>query len=483
MNKVILLMVLSLSILLTLSCQNAVNDTTNNTPNVGGEDTDNAESIPEDPYEKFKDSVGEHNFNGEEFKIQVFDNANNNLTVDVETETGDPYNDAMYRRNRDIEERFNVVIKQIITSDDGLAKTKSTIIAGDTESFDIFLARCPNALSVWQEGLAYSYDDIPYIDLSKPYWIQSANKTLTLKGNQYVAIGDFNINAYFLSHTIIFNKGMIGNFNLDNPYNLVNNEKWTFDKMEEMMKVVINDVNGDGIMDDNDRYGYLANPKEVLPSFWIAADTFSVGKDSDDIPYLAMGSEKFITAFDKTFNILWDSGAYYKVAGGPDIPENAIKMFGNNQSLFMDMTFIILHKIRGMETDFGIIPYPKINEAQNDYVSRIEYYMTFNVPVITLQLERAGIMLEVLNSYSATSIIPVFYDNALKAKAARDEESEKMIDLILRTLVVDIGDTTLCDKIRDGFVAKMFETNDRNLTSKLASTETIIQNFIEKIPQ
>jgi len=338
-------------------------------------------------------------------------------------------------------------------------------------------------LNAWQEGLTYSYDDIPYIDLSRPYWLREANKTLTLRGNQYTALGNLNINAYCLAHAIIFNKAMVVDFELGNLYNLVDNGKWTFNKMEELMKVVIDDINGDGVMDENDRYGYLAHPKEVLPSFWIAADTYSVGKDSEDLPYLAMGSEKFVTAFDKTFNILWDSGAYYKVAGGPDIPDNAVKMFANNQSLFMDMTFIVLQRIRGMETDFGIIPYPKLNEAQDDYVSRIEYYMPFNVPIICPDLDRAGIMLEVLNSYSATSIIPVFYENSLKAKGTRDVESESMIDLIFNSLVVDIGDTTLCDKIRDGFVAKMFETNDRNLASKLASTEEIIQNFIDKIPQ
>jgi hypothetical protein len=275
---------------------------------------------------------------------------------------------------------------------------------------------------------------------------------------------------------------MIQNFGLEDPYKLVNEQKWTFDKMEEMMKTVIADLNGDGIMDKNDRYGYLAHPKEVLPNFWIAAGAFSVGKDSNDIPYLAMGNEKFMNAFEKTFSILWDSGAYYLGQGGPDIPQYAVEMFSNDQSLFMDTTFFVIERMRGTETDFGIIPYPKYDEAQKDYVSRIEYYYTIQVPITNPDPERAGVMLEALNSESSKTIIPAYYEVALKTKYARDEESSQMLDLILSTLVVDIGDTTLCDKIRDAFMANMFEKNNRNLASKIESTEKIIQRFVDKIP-
>jgi hypothetical protein len=136
-----------------------------------------------------------------------------------------------------------------------------------------------------------------------------------------------------------------------------------------------------------------------------------------------------------------------------------------------------------MEVEFGIIPYPKYDEAQPNYVSRVEYYMAMQVPVTNPDLERAGVMLEALNGESAKTIIPAYYEIALKSKYARDDDSAQMLDLIFNTLVVDIGDTTLCDKIRDAFMAAMFEKNDRNLASKIESTEKIIEKFIEKIPQ
>jgi hypothetical protein len=252
--------------------------------------------------------------------------------------------------------------------------------------------------------------------------------------------------------------------------------------MEELMKPVIHDLNGDGVMDRNDRFGYAAHPKQVLPSFWIAANVFSVGKDENDIPYLSMANERFFDAFNRTFEILWDSGAYFMGGGGADVPQWAMDMFSNNQALFIDTTFFAIERMRNMEIDFGILPYPKLNQVQENYVSRIEYYYTTQVSIINPNPERAGIMLEALNSYSAKTIIPAFYEVALKTKHARDDDSAEMLDLILDTLVIDIGDTTLCDRIRDGFMASMFENNNRNLMSRIESTERIIQRFVDSIP-
>jgi hypothetical protein len=250
--------------------------------------------------------------------------------------------------------------------------------------------------------------------------------------------------------------------------------------MEQMMKAVIHDLNGDGAMDENDRYGYLAHPKEVLPNFWIAAGAVSVGKDESDMPYLAMGSEKFLTVFERTFSMLWDSGAYYLAKGGMDIPEDAIEMFSNNQSLFIDSTFFAIEGMRSMETDFGIIPYPKYDEKQPDYVSRVEYYMAQQIPITNNDPERAGVMLEALNSESAKTIFPAFFETALKTKYARDDESAEMLDLIIRTLVIDIGDTTLTHIFRD-VLGRNFVKNDRDLVSKVNNMEREMKSFLKSI--
>ena len=91
----------------------------------------------------YNDSLGEYNFNGEDFKIQTFENENVHLRIDTEEENGDLFNDALYMRNRTIEERFNVVIKEKLVPDFDHGNTRKVILSGDSTAFDIFIERCP----------------------------------------------------------------------------------------------------------------------------------------------------------------------------------------------------------------------------------------------------------------------------------------------------------------------------------------------------
>lgn len=460
----------------------------NSIPNVDGDRTSGENSAigeitTENLMEKYQDGLGEYNFNGEKFKIHTMNTGGVHYLADAEEETGDVLNDAIYRRNRVIEERFNVVINQVLM-DDNFAQPRKIMVSGDSSAFDILHARAPDALTFWQDGLVYSCGDIPNIDFSKPYWSQYANKSLTLKGSQYIALGEFNISAFDLAHVLIFNKNMIQDHSLENPYSLVKEGKWTFDKMDEFMRQVITDLDGNGIMDKNDKYGFLSEEREVLPCFWISSGEFSVKKDETDTPYLAIGEERFLSVFNKVFEITWDNGAYFSAKDHTStLPQSIRDMFSNGQSLFMNMTFFYMESMRTTETDFGVLPYPKFDDNQENYFTRVEYYNAVQVPLTNSDTERAGVMLEALNSYSAKYVLPAYYDISLKTKYSRDEESAEMLDLILSIRVIDIGDTTLCDKIRDNFMWSMFENNKRDLVSQVEKTQGVIQKFIDKIPQ
>ena len=148
----------------------------------------------------------------------------------------------------------------------------------------------------------------------------------------------------------------------------------------------------------------------------------------------------------------------------------------------MDSSFHHVQQLRSMETDFGILPYPKYDEAQERYYSRVSYYNAPIVPVTNNNLELTGALLEYFNYISSETVIPAYYDIVLKSKTSRDNESQAMLDLIFDSRVVDIGDTTLCADIRDGFVQTMFRTNDRNLASKLPSAQAKMDSFLSKMP-
>ena len=150
--------------------------------------------------------------------------------------------------------------------------------------------------------------------------------------------------------------------------------------------------------------------------------------------------------------------------------------------MFMDTSLFFIESLRDMESDFGIIPYPKFDEAQTEYYSRVSYYWANVVPTTNTHLEMTGAILEAFISYSARYVVPAYYDIALKTKYSRDEESVAMLDLIFENRVVDIGDTILCADIRDGFIFQMFDKNNRDIASQLAKKEKTIQKIFDKMP-
>lgn len=473
--KKLTVIVICLSVILSL-----VSCATTGTPAGSTTETQIVSTQPVETTDPYADDLPEKDYEGYEFTICSFENINVHSIAVVEGENGEYLNDALYKRNKAIEDRFNIKLKEI-PNKDGSSIVKKSVQAGDN-AFDIATVRCTDAVTYWQQEIAYNYNDLPVIDLSKPYWDQSINPMIAIGGVQYTAVGAFNLTSYDLTYALLFNKKMIEDYSLDNPYELVKSGKWTFDAMDTMMKAVVSDVNGDSKMDETDRYGYLAHPKQVLPDFLIGAGELFVSKDDKDIPVLSMNGDRFNAVFNKVFEITYDNNAWYRKDGTADVPEHCITMFSNGQSLFMDVSFFYIESLRGAETDFGILPYPKFDETQADYHSRLTYYIPTVVPVTAPDLERTCTILEALNSESARTVIPAYYEVVLKTKYSRDEESADMLDLIFAKRVADLGDTTLCDKIRDAFVYEMYKKDDRNLTSRVERAAATIDAFIKKLP-
>lgn len=422
-------------------------------------------------------------FNGETFTFAIYENANTNNHMLVDEEDGDTMNDAIHKRRRMTEERFGITLEELVF-DDNAAKFRAPIMSGDN-SYDIGNIRCTDALTFWQDGIITPASDLPYVDIDKSYWNRAFNDSLTLCGQQYIAIGDMLTSTHDLTYALAFNKKLADNYNIGDIYSLVRDGKWTFDQMLAMMKTATQDANGDTIMDENDNYGYCAHPKNVLLSFWIAAGEMSVKKDENDLPYLAMGEERFTNVWNKVFDMTYGAGTYFKPDDNDwnDVTDAQRKLFTNNQLLFMDCSFYYAQLLRSMETDFGIIPYPKYTEDQNRYYSRVAYYNAPVIPISNDRFELVGAVLEYFNWASAETVIPAYYDTVLHGKVVRDEDSREMLDIIFDARVVDIGDTTLCANIRDGVVFDMFKKENSNLSSKLPSLEKVIDKFLSKMPE
>ena len=445
------------------------------------DDSNIAEETTDDIY---ADDLQEQDFGGAPFKIAMQDAFWLTLLYDAEEEIGEPMNDEVYRRNRRIEERFNIEISQELIEYGTLNATFRKNVGAGIEAHEIYLLVDRDALTFGAEGMVYKIAEIPNIDISKPYWSQSMNKSLTIGGELMFAYGAFNLTVYDYTHVMLFNKQMISDLQLESPYELVKSGNWTFDKFSEMATAATRDLDGDGIMDENDIYGFVSLAKYILPSFWVAAGVESISKSSDDIPqFTLIGDEKFASIIDKAFAMTYDNGSWFRgdAKNDANISEIGDKLVINNQTLFSNCTFKKIGDLRSMETDFGIIQYPKYTATQDKYYTFVEGGNPGIVPITASNLQMTGTILESLNAESAKTVIPAYYDISLKTKQARDEESVEMLDLIFENRIYDLGNTLWCNFFRDGMFLTMFEKNDRNLASQLEKVEPVINAEIDKV--
>ncbi len=479
MKKRILCMLLASMMLLT-SCAESTANGDETSSAAGGNDAAAPETQPETETEATPDLPEGLSFTGSSFTFGVMDNPNARNMIVMEEITGDALNDAQYNIIESAANQLDVEIKQhVVTSSyPGTDQVRNMIAAGD-DSLQVVNVFCVAAPTLLAEGYLRDYADVPYIDLSKPWWDSRVNEALELGGLRYAAIGDLSITTHDLTYILLFNTELINNHQLERPYDLVFSGEWTMDKMAEMMNIARRDTDGDGNMGPKDTYGYLAHPKMVLPSFWIGAGETSMTINTEGVPELTVTDERFLSVFDKIFEITYGMETYL-VSSGNDVPQTNIDMFQQGQSLFMDCSLFWAGSLRDMETDFGIIPYPKYDSTQELYNCRVSYYMPPVLPTTIQNLDMVGAVLELTNYLAKKEVTPAYIEGALKGKYARDEESIAMIDLILSNRVVDLGDTLYCSNVRDGFFAGMFSNKNQNLTSQVKTVEKVLKRSVEK---
>ena len=156
----------------------------------------------------------------------------------------------------------------------------------------------------------------------------------------------------------------------------------------------------------------------------------------------------------------------------------------SDQALFCNTTFggIFKATLREMESDYGIIPYPKHDETQTTYYSRVEGGCPYSVPSKrVIDTSFAGAMMEASSVNSYISVIPVYYETALKTKYSRDEQSGKILDMMMSNRVYDWGDTFFTSYVRDGFVFKAFNNGKPVSASDIESNKKKVDAAIEKV--
>ena len=450
---------------------------------VASEETAVEEETEEEGY---LDDLPEITFNGSDFVIYNGNELSNTwwLTnyIDFTEDSADALESAIYHRNRSVEERFDILISETIQANSVI---KEVIAAGDG-AMDLCLLSGSNSFSMAQSGSLYDQRQLDNIDLTKPYWDQCIIEDLTFAGKLYHTAGDFLTTHHDGCKPFFFNKGLVEDYNLQNPYDLVDDMKWTIDAMKTMVTQVSDDLNGDGEMNDRDRWGLLSYAGAIYPALVFGTGEQYTKIDEEGKPVIAFYSDRFVQACEAIADMTHANGetVFYDanrentlgVSSNHRVQEI---MFPNNQALFWCESLAWSKALRDMELDFGIITSPMLNEEQGYYSNYPSSgFFGTNVPVSVKDLNMTTIVLEGLNSMSRNTVRPTYYDVMLKSKLSRDEDSGRMLDIIFDSLTYDVGVVYGLAGISDK-VTTMLSNNAIDIASFYASNQKLLNKSFE----
>lgn len=433
----------------------------------------------------YQDNLGTYDYQGEDFHFLLYGDGDpyNWSEVDVLTdgENGETINDGIYARNLALEERLNIKVTGQFSLQANSLLTKA-VQAGDT-TYDAAFLRLSEAGVPTAAGALYDFNDVPHIDQKKAYWDQSIIRDLSIGGHVYMMTGDISTIDNQATWIMMFNKTMIAEHDMTSPYTLVQEGKWTIDVFSSMTKDISADLNGDGNYTMNDMYGLSTTMDTAYGLFYASGLTF-ISKDENDMPYYNLD-------MDKATNVLKLSGEIFN-EGNRTLLSDRIKneidnvitgirnAFVEDRALFYAEVMFHVANLRQMEADFGIIPQPKYDEAQEHYITFVNPAGSYlAVPAAVKDLDRTGVVLEAMASASYQYLTPAYYNTALQQKYARDNESSEMLDLLLQNRVYDLAMIYGWGNITQGY-ADLVQKNNSDLASMTAKREKQVVKAIDK---
>lgn len=452
-NRYVALLLLAAMLLGTVACSQSTDDsatppdddTSVTSPATENEDGTTEEEEPEEePVEEAETlDIEVKDYDGQTVNIVLAGNWEFNDFI-AEELTGEGINDAVYETNSTVANLLNVnfhVDNQSGQTSSGTGSGYQLIdnmVMSGTHDYDFGEIGTYDVSTLAYTGKLLDLNEVNNIDLSKSWWDPKANDQLSIAGMMFYSTGDAVILDNTCTYVIMFNKEIVTNYHLDNPYELVNSSQWTYDKFIEMGNAVASDMNGDGIYDSEDAYGLLVWVDSVIGMLHASGGRFATVLEDGTIE-MTLNSERNFDVLSSYVSARNSPMAAF--LGSTMATDEAQAAFVEGRCLFYTRHMDAVSWFRELEADFGILPYPKWDETQADYCNTMHAYGNsfLCIPLTAADPDMSGAVLEALSYYGQQNITPAYYDSTLKGKYFRDDESGEMLDLIFSTRFFDVG--------------------------------------------
>lgn len=403
-------------------------------------ETVETEAVPENDMEARKlvsDNLPDKDFGGEDFTILGYDFTYGYMYA--EELNGDVFNDALFNRNTGVAERFNVNMNILGEADyNGTSQIIKTAVLSGEDTYDLVAYHYVQMGNDLLSDVYLNFRDVPYINFENPWWNSSTENLLTYKGRTFLAFGSLDLTTISQASCFFYNMSMGEQYEMEDIFSLVMEGKFTIDKVAEMGKIVYKDVDGNGVKDATDQYGYGFSRKGDADGYLQSFGKKLVEVNDDGSMALDRYYDEKLVSIMEKLNALqsneewvWSEDAWN--VGFNRFVENTL-LFGHG---YIAMT---QWGMRDSEIDYAVLPVPKWDEAQDNYYITVGGSGDAQAVLRTASnLEKIGIVTEALNAESWKTCEAAYYENTIKYKSTRAEENVEVLDMMMESRIFDFG--------------------------------------------
>ncbi len=402
----------------------------------------------------------------------------------VEDQSGESVNDAVFRKNANVQEQFGVTLEFFgipgaYEQQKDFVNTCINSLQAGADAYDLFCGYSMTGATLAVEGALQNMADYPILEFDKPWWPESLISKATINDGIYFASGDIAPSFLYMMYLVVFNKDLFTDFHklqANDLYELVYEGKWTIDRLIEYTQGVYLDQDGDNSASEADRYG-LVITSVPFDSFYTASDLYTVELDKDGAFVMSEGlfSQKTVDLLDKVCNLLHTSGDAY-------IKQDTAHFKTGNSLFIIQAASITANHLTDVDFTYGVLPMPKYNEDQASYRTALSFpYTMYMISASAPDAEAAAATIELLAYQSYIHVTPAIFEESMKLRYADQSDDAFMFDKIRESVVIDIG--RLLSTQLDNMSFSIFRNavNNNTAGSYMSAQKVYAKNFAKKL--
>lgn len=464
---------------------------TGGTQNTGGTDT-GSDTVGETE-EDLDPKLEEQDFGGGKMIFLDRDRGTNYKEIGIFEDSANNVDSAVYWRNFKLNEKYNIEIDVLYKEFNQIHTFAAEMMEANDLCFDVIMAGPMYQINLATTEMLYEKSDIPVIDFNKAYWSQTVMKDTSIADKNYFFVSDANMWAMNAAGVVFFNTELVKELNFEKtPYDLVNEDNWTYDVMHSMSRQAYSDLDADGVVSLGDRFGSVSTPA-ATDTMFAGFDGLILTKNAQDIPELSVTTDSNIEKIQKIIEFWAEDSSLYITR----FPSYASPRPGGNlladtlldgRALFSQEQLYQLSSFADSKYVIGMVPCPKYDENQENYKTyiHIAHSSSFSIPRLmgSERLTQVATVLEDMAYLSHTDVKSAYYDVNLKLRRAQDDESSAMLDIIFSNLTIDLGVVLQISGCDANTVIRQLVFDKNNavssaLNGKVETYNSLINNLVE----